>query len=300
MPHQLKRILIVSMSIVFLLQCAWFGKDEPEAIIIKPRPVEGYEALGNRIHYPRSLREENIEGTVVVSALISTSGDVVEARVVKPLHIELDQIVSNAIKRTPFEPATKNGKPTDVWISIPIVFSLSEWNSKSTPFSEFTMTVRPSPSYKSYKVEMSGHLKTPPLKPLRFECLLPFNADQPWVKEGTQEPTAGDLIQDDNGDWMVFQLSEQEVTWGFTYQPLGDTDINKFRYQFTLNHALPNWELRVIYGEQKLSFSQNPDRTVVQDDGDTRFEYDLKPMDTYESRYLELELLTKITSGNDD
>ncbi len=283
--------LVLLLMVGILSQCAWFQGESTDADIIKPRPVDGYEALRTRIHFPRDLREKGIEGSVTVDVLVSASGVVEQTRVSKTLNPQLDKIASNAIQRTAFTPATRDGEAMSVWISIPIVFALSEWEDKSSPFNSFEMIVRPDPAYESYTVEMHGVLKSTLVFPLRFECLLPFNAEKSWVKTGSDSPPFTGIVRDESGEWLVFEVSDQNLSFGFDYGLSGVAATHKFSYKFALNQTLPDWQLAVIYGSQKVHFTQEPTRLVDLDEGSTRFEYDLESLDAYETRYLEIGLL---------
>ncbi len=290
----LRRTLIINIGIlglsILLFQCAWFKGESSEVEIIKPKPVGGYEVLSTRIHYPRSIREQGIEGTVTVNAFVSSDGAVTETRIVHKLDPDLDRIAANAIKRTLFEPATRDGTPVDVWISIPVIFALKDWQVTSTPFSMFEMIIQPSPAYQSFEVKIIGHMKSKQDFPVRFEFLLPLNADKTWVKAGG-EPAQTGKVKDENGEWLIFQINDEQLEWGFIYHPLNDQGDHKFRYKFALNHPLPNWEMAVIYGAQQLRFSQEPSQITEQEDGIMRFSYDLERLEAYEFRYLELDLV---------
>ncbi len=282
--------LLIFLGLFLLQQCAWFHKDTSESELIKPYPVGGYETLSNAINYPRSARERGIEGSVTINALVSKGGLVVETLIVDALDPELDQIVTNAVRRTLFEPALRKGKPASVWISIPFVFSLSEWSMKNSPFKTFKMTIRPSSTYKSFDVELYGKLKDDVELPLRIECLLPFNFEKTWVKQASDVTQANGTVKDESGDWLVFQTAEKELSFGFSYNLLEILKQNHFQYKFAINHALPDWELAVVSEAQNLRFSQSPDRTHMEEDGRVRVEYDLKSLEIYEPRYLEIEL----------
>lgn len=283
--------VIQSICLLLLLQqCAWLFGEKDSAELVKPSPIGGYEALSTRIHYPQDIREAGIEGNVIVMALISVEGQVKETRVERPLHPVLDQIVTNAIKRTLFEPATRRGQPEEVWMSIPFVFAFKEWSSQTTPFTSFSMTIHPDQAYNNFDVEIKGQLKDDLVWPLRFECLLPFNATNPWVQTGDGNSPLTGIVSDDKGEWLIFQISNRELTIGFTYKSMDGMLEQKFLYGFTMNHALPDWVLNVVYGGQTVNFSQTPDRKVTLENGETRFEYDINSQDNYESRYLEIEL----------
>jgi len=283
-------MVIQSICLLLLLQqCAWFFGEKGEEFI-KPVPIGGYEALSTRIHYPRDIREAGIEGKVVVRALISAEGHVKQAQVVKTLNPVLDQIVTNAIKRTLFEPATRLGKPEEVWISIPFVFAFKDWPSQTTPFTHFSMTIHPDQAYKNFGVEMKGQLKEGLELPLRFECLLPLNAAKPWAKTGTGNTIEPGIVRDAKGEWLVFQVASRGLAFGFTYKSMDSMLEQKFLYGFTMNHSLPDWVLKVVYGGQTVNFTQKPDRMVTLANGASQFEYDFTSQDTYETRYLEIEL----------
>jgi len=295
MRTQLRRIVQLSIGIatllLFLGHCAWFSGEKPDPIIIKPEPVGGYESISTRIYYPESVREQNIEGTVTVNAHISITGVVTETKIAKKLNSELDRIAANAIKRTTFKPALRDGQPEEVWIAIPIVFTLKEWQSRQSPFKDFTMIVRPDASYNNFDVEIKGFLKTAGDKPLHFECLLPINSEKTWVKTVSGELVETSSVRDESGEWLVFDIFEADLAMGFSYQSFAAQVEQKFRYKFVLNHPVPDWTLAVIYGDQDVHFTQDPSRISQESDGASRFEYDLEKLDAFEPRYLEIELV---------
>lgn len=295
MQVKIQRAFVSGISLIWiitlLVQCAWFKGEPLESEIIKPRPLGGYEALGARIYYPQTARDAGLEGTVTVKVFVAKDGRVTDSRISQKLDPELDQIALNAVQRTLFEPALKDGKPIDIWISIPIVFALKDWYQKTSPFSKFEMIVHPNPAYQSFQVEIQGQLKTGLVLPLHFECLLPFNVDQTWVKTGVDNPVETRRVRDESGEWLIFEVAERSLALGFNYMPIGGQGDHKFQYKFIMNHALPAWGLAVIYGDQQLHFPRDPDRSSKQADGSIRFEYDLEKLEAYEPRYLELELL---------
>jgi len=70
--------------------------------------------------YPTDLKD--YDATVVVEALVSVDGRVVETRVVqsKP---PFDEAAVAAVRQWKFRPAMSNGKPVAVWVVIPVKFS---------------------------------------------------------------------------------------------------------------------------------------------------------------------------------
>ena len=75
--------------------------------------------------YPEDAQADQIEGMVLVQAFILANGSVADVGVLKSLRDDLDQSAIVAIQNTTFEPATADGNPVAVWISIPINFRLS-------------------------------------------------------------------------------------------------------------------------------------------------------------------------------
>ncbi len=281
--------LIVMLSIVF--QCAWIHPQPKENELIKPSPRGGYTSLRQYIYYPKSLRDAGIEGTVIVNAFVSPEGRVTRTRVTQTLHPELDQIAQNAIERTVFNPATQAGSPLAVWIAIPIQFTLKDWQPESSPFEKFKMIVRPDATYETFAVEFKGRVKPGTELPRHMECLLPLNADQTWVSAGGEKPVSSSTVRDTHGEWLLFDISGQSFSWGFNYRPLPGDSRHKFRYMMMSNQSLPDWTLTVIYSDRETHFSREPDRVSVLQDGETCFEYDLEPLEAFESRYLEIERL---------
>jgi protein TonB len=39
-------------------------------------------------------------------------------------HVELDEAAVAAVRRTKFEPGTREGKPAATWVRVPVIFSL--------------------------------------------------------------------------------------------------------------------------------------------------------------------------------
>lgn len=290
MWKQITHVLVGVSAIILLMECSWFQKEVVDETLIKPVPVGGYEALSTRIYYPRELREQGIEGTIGIRAHISKDGDVIETIVGKSLHPDLNRIVTNAVKRTHFTPASRGGTPVDIWIDIPFVFALQDWQDRPTPFSRFEIIVHPDPAYQRFQVELKGRLVVDQTLPVRFECLLPVNYNNPWVKTGRGMIPQTGLVRDDQGEWLVFELNERDVDFGFQYLPISEQDNSKLQYRFALNQKLPKWTLSVVYDDQAVVFQKEPDRILEDGPGGRRIEYDLQRLDAYEPRYLEIGL----------
>lgn len=76
--------------------------------------------------YPDMAMDAGIEGTVIVQAFINERGRVEEAIVLKGIpNTGLDEAALEAVLTSRWKPAKQRERPVGVWISIPIIFSLS-------------------------------------------------------------------------------------------------------------------------------------------------------------------------------
>ncbi|WP_446743285.1 energy transducer TonB [Silvibacterium acidisoli] len=75
--------------------------------------------------YPAIARQAHVQGTVVVHALISKSGQVVDAQVVSGPPM-LAQAALSAVAQARYRPYLLNGEPVEVETTINLVFQLSE------------------------------------------------------------------------------------------------------------------------------------------------------------------------------
>jgi len=91
---------------------------------VAPALVGGFQALHKNLKYPEIAKKAGIEGTVIVKAVVDAQGKVIQTEIIKSLSKECDEAAGEAVKKTPWEPAQKDGKPVKVAISIPIQFSL--------------------------------------------------------------------------------------------------------------------------------------------------------------------------------
>jgi periplasmic protein TonB len=79
-------------------------------------------------HYPVIAMEARIQGTVVVSALISTTGRIESLRVLSGPPLLVNAAV-DAIRQARYRPWTLNGQPVEVETTINVVFSLGDTHS---------------------------------------------------------------------------------------------------------------------------------------------------------------------------
>jgi TonB family protein len=72
--------------------------------------------------YPLELMRQNVQGTVILSAVIHSNGVVGEVRILRGVDDRLDQYASAALSRWRFRPATKNGDPVALQTVVMIPF----------------------------------------------------------------------------------------------------------------------------------------------------------------------------------
>jgi len=72
--------------------------------------------------YPIELMRQNVQGTVMLSAVIRSDGSVGEVRILRGVDDRLDQYASAALARWRFRPATRNGDPVTLQAVVMIPF----------------------------------------------------------------------------------------------------------------------------------------------------------------------------------
>lgn len=91
----------------------------------EPKPIGGFDAIHRNLVYPEIARKAGIEGTVIVYARISTDGNVIATRIIKPLgNSGCNEAAVKAIKAVKWKPAMQRDKPVTVWVSVPVRFKL--------------------------------------------------------------------------------------------------------------------------------------------------------------------------------
>lgn len=73
--------------------------------------------------YPEAARKQNIDGTVLVQALVGEDGLVKDVHVVKSIP-PLDEAAMDAVRQWVFKPARTKGKPVAVSVAVPVKFTL--------------------------------------------------------------------------------------------------------------------------------------------------------------------------------
>jgi TonB family protein len=75
--------------------------------------------------YTSAAMRAGIQGSVEVEAVVGSDGSIADARVVRPLHVDLDEAALAAVRAWKFTPGLMNGKPVPVLVDIEMSFALS-------------------------------------------------------------------------------------------------------------------------------------------------------------------------------
>ncbi len=106
------------------------SKVDNEKIQPDQMPSLDLKALQKSIKYPEKARKEGIEGKVIVKVKVNEKGKVAETKVLFTDSELLNKSALDAIKKAKFSPATKNGKPVEAWVTVPVQFKLQEFDIK--------------------------------------------------------------------------------------------------------------------------------------------------------------------------
>ncbi len=84
------------------------------------------EFLANNVKYPAAARENSIQGTVYVSFVVSSTGEISDAKIVRGVGGGLDQEAIRVVKLMPtWKPGKQNGRQVPVEFNLPIKFRLN-------------------------------------------------------------------------------------------------------------------------------------------------------------------------------
>ena len=89
-----------------------------------PYPIGGVEGIMKNIKYPELAKRAGIEGRVFVKAFVDEKGNVYKTEIIKSAHNVLDSAAANAVLKTKFIPAKKNGVAIKTEVAVPIAFRL--------------------------------------------------------------------------------------------------------------------------------------------------------------------------------
>jgi protein TonB len=74
--------------------------------------------------YPEIARKARIQGIVIVEAIIDKKGTVTDARILRGLPMGVSEAAIAAINKWKYKPATLNGRPVSVYLTVTVTFTL--------------------------------------------------------------------------------------------------------------------------------------------------------------------------------
>ncbi|MBA4321295.1 MAG: hypothetical protein C0408_00610 [Odoribacter sp.] len=103
-----------------------------------PQFPGGDEALlkfiSTNVVYPKTAKDKNIQGRVIVRFVVGSDGTVRDAEVLKSVDPELDAEALRVVSSIPkWQAGLQGGEPVDVYYSIPIVFALAPPDQMNRP-----------------------------------------------------------------------------------------------------------------------------------------------------------------------
>lgn len=103
-----------------------FNKPGFVAYTDPPQLIGGYGFIKKHLKYPESARKKGLEGKIMIKAILSEKGEVLDAQILKedPPGEGFGQAGLDIIYKCKFKPAKNEGKPVKVSITIPLTFRL--------------------------------------------------------------------------------------------------------------------------------------------------------------------------------
>ncbi len=89
-----------------------------------PFPKGGLEAIMENVEYPKAAKEADVQGKVLIKAVVDKEGNVIKTEVLESVNPDLDNAAVKAVELTKFIPGEKDGKKVKSEVVIPIMFKL--------------------------------------------------------------------------------------------------------------------------------------------------------------------------------
>jgi TonB family protein len=112
--------MAASAALLVLFGCG--GSKVEVAAPAEPKPVSTVQPA-----YPEACRKAGVEGKVLVMVVVGEKGDIMSAQVSEGSgNAELDSAALAAVQQWRFEPGTKEGKPVEAKVIVPVQFRLGD------------------------------------------------------------------------------------------------------------------------------------------------------------------------------
>ena len=178
----------------------------------------------DNLRYPQKAFDNEYQGRVAVMFHVNSDGLVDSAKVVKSKNAELDAEALRIIKSFPrFTPATINGTATARWMTVPIMFKISDYEiRRSTRYKAYQFDNGPDyPSEGLYRIvddngligyadEEGNTVITP-----RFKFGFPFKDGHAKVTDAGQleevPGSGGEYHQWQSSDWYLIDPTGRKI-----------------------------------------------------------------------------------------
>lgn len=92
------------------------------------------EYLRDNIKYPKEMMENNVQGRVLVQFVVTKTGDIADAKILKSVHPQLDAEAMRVVKAMPkWTPGKQHGESVNVRFTLPFSFSLGKGDRNNVP-----------------------------------------------------------------------------------------------------------------------------------------------------------------------
>jgi TonB family protein len=187
--------------------------------------------------YPEIAKTARVSGVVILEALISPSGDVADARVLRSIPL-LDQAAIDAVRQWKYATTTLNGMPVPVVLTVTVNFTIDNMPSETVVTNTAPMRSDVTPFTEPIAAEWKG---APPIRvggdtkaPERVRYVPPV-----YPIEAQRSKISGmviiQAIIDENGDVALAKVLKSV--------PLLDSAaldaVNQWRYTPTLVNGVP-------------------------------------------------------------
>lgn len=89
-------------------------------------PTFDLTELQSRVKYPEILRNNGIEGQVVLKVLVDKTGHASKVQIVKSDNEQFSKAAEDAVSKTVFTPGIQNGTPVPAWLTFPVKFDMNQ------------------------------------------------------------------------------------------------------------------------------------------------------------------------------
>lgn len=122
--HLLSQLLVLALVGGPVL--ARQGSPEEETVRVGPGITPPKAIHRVEPEYSEEARNARVQGTVVLQTVIDKAGRPTRITVLRPLGFGLDEKARAAVEKWRFEPATKDGKPVYVWVTVEVNFRIRD------------------------------------------------------------------------------------------------------------------------------------------------------------------------------